>query len=203
MGLILNPYGFGMTIAQQAVATSSLSTITMPTVIAGDLAILFDYTIADAGDVLPTGFSTINNLGNTTQRLRGSYKICDGSESGATVTGCNGASGNSKVLYTFRGSKAITTATRSVVNTENAGAGAPAAQTVLSGAGAAPLIIVGADGAVSAENLTGSTAFDGTQTSNDLIVGYKIHNSSPANHTVDADDGGTNNLLMSCFFECS
>ncbi len=62
-----------------------------------------------------------------------------------------------------------------------------------------PLIIFGADGAVSSENLTGSTAFTGTTTEVNLIAGYKPVNSSPSNHTVAAADGGTNNILASFY----
>lgn len=103
---------------------------------------------------------------------------------------------NRAALVILRPNKPIGSFSAEGFGQEN-GSGNPAAVTVSASGGTAPLVVVGAgwgmDGAVSFT--TASPAFDGTATPSnsggDVILGWKIYNSSPANHTVDVGDTGT------------
>lgn len=188
------------TVAFQASATASAVTITVPTVQAGDLMVLLDY-VRDgaAGLVTPSGWTSIVGFGGTNRKMNASYKIAAGTESGTSITGMNGDVEESKVLLTFRGNVAIASVTAGSVNSQDAGAPAPTNQTVTASGQATPLVIIGAHGADTSDNLTGSTTFDATVGINEITTGYKVSNSSPANHTVAATDGGSGNMLASFY----
>lgn len=205
-------------LAQQASATSLTGSITVPTVIAGDLGILDDYTQRSAADVTavnPSGWTQYGTVsvfpgpGSFGYRRIISYRIFDGTESGSSVTGMDSTFDN-KVMVTFRANEPIV----SVTPTGFSGANAsiietdPAAQTVASGSGAAPLIVLGhyASQGLQVDPRTftvgGSAAKDG-EVAGDvyLYVAWKVYLSSPADVVVDQDDEGAINLLLSGYLQ--
>lgn len=205
----------GMTLSQVASATSTGATITGPASIqAGDLLVLWDRAFDSGGPlpstVVPTGFTSISNVNDGVEiRAILSYKIADGSEASASLTGMSGATDVDKALYVFRGDPVIETATPldvegQIVDTN------PTSHTVGASAGAVPLVIIA--GYATADFTEGgpidprtfSPAKDGEITpATDLYLAYKIYNSSPADVTVDMDDEGINNTLVTCYIEAS
>jgi hypothetical protein len=108
-------------------------------------------------------------------------------------------------MLTFRPDTAINDVTISTWNAESTAAD-PASQTVTASGQPVPLIVFGAAGAIQtgAAFSTASPAFDNTIIANSrLRVGYKIYNASPANHTIDMNDLGSDNSLASGFIRLS
>ena len=180
-------------------AGSSSSTIVIPASAAvGDLAILFDHGNQTGGtsDVIPTGWTGLVTDAGSPDRIRCSYKKLVGGDPGATITGLNATSVN-KLMLVFRPTFSITTITPSTwlaqVTTGN-----PASQAVSASGQATPLVVCGGAGVFDATAVfsTASPAFDAEIASSnaDIIVGYKIYNSAPVNHTIDMDDLGRNGL---------
>lgn len=200
------------TIAQIATATSTATTITAPAgIIAGDLLVLLDKglnALATAPvTVIATGFTSISNitasLGASGIRQILSYKLADGSEGGASLTGLSGNLRN-KALYTFRQTPAAIVANVGSVNGEIT-AGNPVAQTVTSGSGALPLVVIGGYASGSAiDPRTFSPAKDGElERGTGMYLAYKIYNAEPADVTIDMDDEGADNELQSCYISLS
>jgi hypothetical protein len=118
MLMLNNLIGFGagggiVAVVQQDSATSTASTITWPSVKAGDIAVLHDYAASAASTptaVTPDGFTNACDSSNATLRAMTSWKLCTGAESGS-LTGMNGNVSNRKAMVTaasrstIRGSK--------------------------------------------------------------------------------------------------
>lgn len=197
-------------LVQQGSATSTAETITAPASIdAGDLLILHDAALGGAGapgSVIPSGFTSIvdSNLSKFKSIL--SYKIADGTEDSASLTGMNGSTFNAKALYQFRGDVPITSVALSTVNSE-ATADNPASQNVSASGGTSPLIVIGAYGTSSSAGVdprTFSPAKDGEISGSvEQYLAYKIYNSSPADVSIDMDDEGSTNILYSLYIEAS
>lgn len=195
----------GLPIAFRASATSLTSTITVPSGIqSGDILVLHDTatnatTIPTA--VVPTGFTSILNEAFTTQRRTiNSYKIANGTESGTTITGMNGANTNAKILLVFS-AKANTVNVKSV-NYQCTDAD-PTSQTITASAGRPALVAIGfIRNLLGNANTTMSPTEDGTVSLASVHYGYyKIYNQSPQNVTFDTNDGGTQNILISYYIE--
>jgi hypothetical protein len=189
-------------------ATSTSSTITIPAAAqAGDVAILFDYAQASSGiptDIVPTGWTGIITATSAQLRSRISYKILAAGEPGTSVTGLDGDV-EDKVMLVFRGNIAATAVSAEDWALECTSAN-PSSQTVnASTLGTAPLVVLGmaAHTAATAAFSTASPAFDATvlNSDSDIIAGYKIYNSGPADHSVDMNDLGSFNALGSGFLE--
>ncbi len=212
--------GVPLTLAGQASANAqgtsgTAATIACPTVIAGDLIVL--YNIVENGDgvtptaVAPSGFTTARNdsVNPPGGRALCWYKIAAGTESGSTLTGMVSSADplptvNAILVATFRGSRPIAS-----VSLQSAAGQAtqsnPSAQVVTSGSGVAPLIVIAA--ATGTANLTGfsfSPSSDGNTTTSGSIstLQWKIYNSSPVDVTVDFGDRGTN-YLQTFYLACS
>ncbi len=195
-------------------ATSTGASVTGPAgILTGDLLVLFDRAIA-AGSatppttVLPSGFTSISNSPGSNAspnavRSIVSYKIADGSEASASLTGMNGST-NGKMLAVFRGDVHVSAVLPSTPNAETTD-GNPASQNVAASGGATPLIVVAGYGSGSAiDPRTFSPAKDAEiNSATTRYLAYKIYNSSPADVTVDMDDEGDLNSLQSCFISCS
>lgn len=191
-----------------ASATSIAGTITIPAgAQPGDVAILFDVALNASivpTDVVPTnwtGIITDTDSGGNPRRVRISYKILAAGEPGASVTGMDDTN-DDKVMLVFRGNAPITT-----VSAEDWAAQAttadPSAQTVNASGQLTPLVVFGMSfTGTTAAFSTASPAFDATvaASGDDLLVGYKIYNTAPADHTIDMADL-TNNILASGFLE--
>lgn len=180
---------------------ASAETIAWPGGIqAGDVAILSDeaLSVGTVTPVTPSGFTGIVSVGGASNKPLHmlSRKILDGTETGS-ITGMNGGLGNGKLLRIFRGNKPIVSVTASSWNSE-ATDGDPSSQAVAAPS-AAPAVVIGmAYGSSGSETFsTASPAFDATQaygTGATSIGGYKIYNSAPAGHTIDAVDNNINML---------
>lgn len=200
------------TLSIRASATSTAATITGPaSITAGDLLVLWDMATNAATlptSVIPTGFTSIVDftVGSVRKGIA-SYKIANGSEASASLTGMNGNTTNDKALYVVQGNQAIASATPTDVGSEGT-TGNPVAQTVTSGSGAAPLIVFGcygSSGIIDPRTFTvgGVGAKDGEiNPDTDLYLAYKIYNSSPADVVVDMDDEGTN-IMASFYIACA
>ena len=194
-----------------ASATSTGANITIPAgAAAGDLAILVDCGLqGNPGPslVIPSGFTQVANTApSNTRRMTTSRKVLVGGDPSSSITGMNGLGSNDKVLLVFRPDAAINSVTQSTWHTPSQTNANPPSQSVVASAGDPPLIVIGAaSNSTSASAFsTASPAFDGTVTSsNRLIVGYKIYNSSPANHTIDMNDLGAANVLQSGYIAVS
>lgn len=201
-----------------ASTTSTASaTITAPaTINAGDLLILADSARNGVGaptTVVPAGFtSIINTLLDTVVsgqvRNIASYKIADGTEDGATITGMNGTITDTKIMLQFRRDPVTSVASVEDVTGEGT-TGNPASQTVNALGQVPPLIVFAVYKATSSsvDPRTFSPAKDAEVNANDaggpddLWFAYLIYNSSPADVTVDMDDEGIGNLLQSFLIE--
>lgn len=192
----------GLEISYFGAAQSSASNVTWPASIqAGDAAFLFDANRGGSlpAEVIPTGFTKITGDNGTFSRGTVSYKLCVGTETGS-LTGQNGSIQNAKILIVFRGSRQINTITIGSANAEVA-SGNPASQSVTASGQVAPLIVLGQacydSGTVTFS--TASPAFDSTFGTGVQLVGYKIYNTAPANHSIDQNDGGSFNFLTSFY----
>ena len=223
MLMVTELIGFGATtagaaavtsIVKQAEATSTTSTITAPAdIIAGDMLVLLDRAHGSSlpTDVTPTGWTTLNNQSNgSTTRQNLSYKLAVGTEASSSITGMNGADNNWKIMQVYRPNVAATTLTAGggVGTITN---GDPAAQTITSSAGAAPLVVFGGYGVNDANvidprtfTVGGSAAKDGeTANSTELYLAWKIYNTSPADVVIDQEDEGGQNTLNGGYVSAS
>jgi len=202
--------GVFTTLSLRTSATSTAATITVPaSVVAGDILVLADRSRNNSNGsaptkVVPSDFTEVaDNLRNET-RLITSYKLADGSEAGNSLAGMN-ENVNTKALYVFSGDAAIASLALKSVASEDTN-GTPATQTVTSGSGAAPLVVMGAygtfNGAIDPRGF--SPAKDGEiSPAQELYLAYKIYNSSPANVDVSMGDEGFRNMLHSWYLEAA
>jgi hypothetical protein len=184
-------------------ARSLTANITIPAAAQpGDFGILFDCgaSVGIPSDVTPTnwtGFVSTTITGTT--RLRVSRKILVAGDPNLSLTGIN-ATDDRKILLVFRGTSPFHLST---VPTWGADAqtGNPSSQVVAAAGIACPVIVFGmvcdADGGGVAAFTANSPAFDGTlaTTDGDMVVGWKIYNGGPVNHTIGMGDLGSANVL--------
>jgi hypothetical protein len=198
------------TISQVASATSAATTVTGPaSIIAGDLLVLLDmaFNATLPASTVPSGFTIIWDQNDTvSQRTIMSYKIATGAEASASLTGMAGSALVNKQLYVFRGDSAI--AAVSVLDVDSQfTSGNPTAQTITSGSGVAPLVVLAgysADTAINPRTFTvgGVAAKDGELAHGVLAyLAYKIYNAAPANVVIDMDDEGGSNNLGGCYIQ--
>lgn len=190
-------------------AESNASTITIPaSAQENDYAILVDFASIDPGTVVPTDWTQLYTDTALAVDVTISWKKLTVSDPGATITGANGGTSNSKLMLVFNpGGRTSFTNNDASGNTT---AGDPTSEaTTTANSGATPLIVIGIATTNAALNpasfSTESPAFDATvaHTDTKIIVGYKIYTSSPANHTIDQADNGTGNTVHIHFVEMS
>jgi len=192
-----------------ASATSVSGTITWPGGLqAGDVAFICDWLRQSSGtptEVVASGFTKIFSDGNTgtnSQHMLLEYKILTGSESGS-LTVQDGTSADGKVMLIIRGNEAIARVTASTPTNSGVTASNPSPQDILASGGTPPLIALGCFGASSAISpRTWSPSPDGEvgSSNNQCWVGYKIYNSSPADHSIDMDDEGSQ-IMMGLYLQ--
>ena len=183
-----------------ASAVSSSSSITWPGGLqAGDAAFLVDYVRGSSPTIIDhtaSGFTAIASA--TAGDGRAWRKILTGSESGSFTVASSITEG--AILLIFRGNMPIASITESTFNSQYT-SGDPSPQTVTAVGGAVPLVVIACTAGSSGGPAftTASPAFDATVSNSGptVVAGYKIYNSSPANHTVDAADVGLGNYLIS------
>lgn len=189
------------------------TTITGPaTIQAGDLLVISDVVYLKSGtptSVVPADFTAAQNFTGVNGRLILSYKIATGAEASASITGMtmNGTTlFGSKIMFVFRGNTPITTASDASGGAEGT-TGNPAAQNVAASGGTPPLVILAAyatRGAI--DPRTFSPAKDGELqrtaiNSVDHWLAYRIYETAPANTSIDMDDEGGNNILVSRYIQ--
>lgn len=195
-----------------ASAVSNANTITIPAgAQAGDFAILFDHAYnagVSPSAVVPTDWTswaaaTSLDAGADAATGQISYKILVTGDPGTAITGMNDTS-EDKVMFVFRGNTTITTVTAAGKQTLMSAAN-PASITTTASAGVAPLVVCGVAACVSstAAFVTESPAFDATVATADadMIAGYKIYNTAPADHTIDMNDLGAINWQAATYVE--
>lgn len=195
-----------LTFVDSAVSTGS--TITVPaTAAVGDIAFLFDtgrQASPGPASVVPAGWTPIaETVPSNTLRIITSRRVLTSGEPGSTVTGINASTFVSKVILVFRPNATILTVTHSTWNTVPETNGDPASQSVLASGGVAPLIVFGlvTTTGTPAFNASTTPAFTATVSSGNIIVGYRISNSAPADQTLDMDDLGNANNMQSGWVE--
>ena len=208
MGMIINPYAFGsvaltLTLVDSGVASST--TIALPTGWAeGDLAILYEYAIDDGTVTLgsdPAGWTLISKE-DTLSGAKGRmfYRVLQSGDSSPN-TGTTADEVNTGIIA-YRPSRPIVAVTPSTWNKQGT-MGNPSPQTVSASAGVVPIVVAALAGGLSNSFgfSTASPAFDIDNT-NDSGNAYfhsaaKLYNSSPSDHTIDMNDQGSRNVLMS------
>lgn len=142
-------------------------------------------------DVTPSGWTKLitgtSTYGSDSVRMGAFARIIQSGD-GSTVTGLpSGGYSNQAVLLTFRPSAPISSLT---------GGGwsiGLTARSVAASAGVAPLVVIGATLGTGPPTLSGSPAWDATMSvdsARDITAGYKIYDSSPADHS--SISGGAN-----------
>lgn len=229
MGLIINQYRFTpkvATITQQSSATSTTSSITIPSGTNGkDILIMgvrmqgADGSNADPVASTPSGWTLIKSVTlstGTTPTVDSSsavyWKYAAGtfgsgsSDASASVTPWATYTPGGIAMYTFRCDISPTTVTSFSVNGVDQQTN-PASQTVAGSSNSAPMIIIGwygvnGDGTVTVDprtfTVSGSAAKDGEiNPRTNMYMAYKVYNSSPADVAIDMDDEGNHNTLIS------
>lgn len=203
----LNGFGVGSIITKVAEATSSLSTIVVPSSVGvGQLIVLFQRAVNTSGTpatVTPSGFTSANVATLTTNKIQLSYKLSDGSEGGTTLSGMNGTSTNRKILLVFgyANCKRFNSVTLNQAEGQITD-GTPTNQVkTFSGVISPSIVVLGArgDGVQIAQM---SPLEDGELTEGGIttLMKYKIYQGNPQTTTLSLADGGTFNSLQSCYF---
>lgn len=191
-----------------ASATSGSSTITIPaSAQVGDLAILCDFTISASsiGSATPSGWNVIIDDGGAASgwytRAHMVYRIIQTGDPGSSVSGLSAEYNEEKIMLVFRANSKINSVHFGSVNNERTGNN-PSPQTVTTTGVETPLVVLGFYGCGSSGSISPRTftpAADGEiSSSGQGYVKYKIYNSSPADHSVDMDDEGVQQM-QSCF----
>jgi hypothetical protein len=188
--------------------TSSTSSISLHgSAAAGDLAILIDAAWGDTepAEVNPwtQSFLEYTAIGASS---RGKFIInhrvlTAGDITAGSATGMNDDR-DVKIMLIFHPDNPITTVTPASWD-GHVTSNAPSVATIASGSGAVPLVVIGmavdGDTATAPAFSVASPAFDAQVTATGDVcgmrVGYKVYNSSPANHDVDMADAGAVNML--------
>jgi len=174
---------------------------------AGDIAVMFCRAVNSSGaptDHLPSGWVNGPNNNDVTVRR---YKIMAGiltagDITAGSITGVTGDSSARSVMSIFRPNAPATTLAFQDLGSEVQD-GNPSAQTIAAAAGSAPLIALagyGSSGTISPRTWTGGTATEANQTNLAYLLN-EIMNSTPGDRTVDMDDEGNGNGLLSCYLE--
>lgn len=194
-----------LTLIGQANANSA--TVTLPVgSTTGDLTIFLQGIRNEPGNLslgLPSGYERMASIapGSNDMASQACYKVLTGGETNI-VTGSTGGTGIATFVLVYRPSRPISSVTYSTWLTTRSG-GNPAAQVIAMAGQDVPIVglALGAAEGGSWNFTTNSPPFDDTPTrsagSQYSRMGYKLYNSSPADHTVDYDDEGANNTLIS------
>ena len=190
--------------------TSTTGSVTVPSSArSGDFALFIDRdgnaTGTPPSQVSPSGWDFIDTIAATvtggSARSSIFHKILTSSDPGATVTGMNNGFAR-KIILVFRPDCGITSVT--IGSYAEYLANGTNSQTITSGSGAAPLVVI-AHMACNVGQTLNTRSFTPTQ---DATVSsaasqearYKIYNSSPANVTAALSASRGGNTLQSFYF---
>lgn len=198
-----------------ATATSTASTIVAPADIrSGDLLVLIDaptYPGSGSSGSSPAGFTTLAStaFGGWFNGVQKSAKIANGTEGGTTITGMNGTTSNSKVLFVFRGNSSVASFT--VLNpAESATNGNPGTLSVSNSGPIGPAILVCTASTYSAATVSfeapfTTPAFDVVNNSvSRLCVGLTTLGYNEAftgSQAIDMTDYGSGNILTGLWLQ--
>jgi hypothetical protein len=197
-----------ITLVYVAHTTSAAASIVAPAAInAGDLLILVQRGRDSASiptSVVPGDFTTVNSSGVNQVQLNICYKIADGTEDGATITGIDGNADDGKVLWQYRANAPIISLTAAGWVSINSSS-APAQQTIAASGGTGIVLGISAfscnSSLGSVDPRTTSITPDHEATASTAFYSHDyIQISSPANYTIDMLDEGNNNSLFGCYF---
>lgn len=174
---------------------------------AGDLLVMKVYrtnTFVSAPFPTTPNWTEIYNVNSSSHADGLRYYLADGTESGPVQIGSTPSS-TRQALSVFRGNVPITGVNVQDVQGSTLDTGDPAPKTILSGAGLAPLIVLGGYGSSNGtvvDPRSMSPAKDGEHGVDNNWVAWKIFNSAPSDVTIDMEDEGTN-MLGGCYLELS
>ena len=192
--------------------TLDFSSLSAGAIQENDVALFIDHCGATDPPtaVTPSGFTNVINDSGEAEpgtRAMANWKKLAGSE--GSVTGMNASTGgvnpdNNKIGLVFRPSRDFTTLTVSTPQTSGITDANPSSITVDPSADPLASVLIGVAGVYvgTATFSTASPAFDAeiNISDNDLRVGYKIYNTSPASHSIDINDLGSCNWLAGFYF---
>jgi hypothetical protein len=195
-------------------SSTGSSTVVLPTGIqAGDVIVLLDSkgsVFTSPALVVPAGFTQIATVtgtdGSIGLRNTMSFKIADGSEGGATITGMAGNVTPQMLVVVFRPDRRVLAIALGDVETvfDN---GNPASRVISASAGTPPLILVaGYNAAAAIDPRTFTPAKDGeAANATTQYIAWKFYNkgSSPADHTIDMDDESSSNCMITAYLQAT
>jgi hypothetical protein len=175
--------------------------------VAGDLVIMFCRGADETGDVTPPDWVVANMQTSGTVRAKMMAGVLTATDiSNGYVAGVKGTTRTQGILTTLRPAIPITSLawfdTDGQITTGN-----PASQAIAASVGDAPLVVAAAmfsSGAIDPRTWTGGTPTEYQQASGTglgIWLLHQIFNSSPADITVDMDDEGSTNVLLSGYLE--
>lgn len=205
------------TLSLVASTTSTTNTIVVPTITAGDLAIMLNVAQNPDGvsqvppaTVVPSGFTVVHNYtaeavgsGDDVQRSIASTKILTGTESGTTLNLLNGDRDSAVLMILRKSTGAVSSVTVRALSGGGSQSDPTPITTDLTSYGK-PLIFIasyGGDG-ISAANATSTptlTQIVAGTNSNQLIAGYKIYNPADALESVTIDQPDIDVNIMTSF----
>lgn len=173
----------------------------------GDIAVMFDWAVGGtiAGGT-PSGWTVAQSVTGAGGEAGVYYKVLVGGDVGATITGLTTATIRRQIISVFRPDDDI-----DGVTTGSGGAFSgstdPPNQSVAASGQATPVLVVAGQGASGTVDMSSSPGFDGViddplDATPNSRFGYKIYNSSPANHTISSSLTGSN-ALLSCYIRVS
>jgi hypothetical protein len=176
------------------------STIVIPaTVQEGDVAVLFDST-ATGATATPTGWSSILSLNNTFETSV-SYKILGSSDAGTTITGQTNTTYSIKIMFVFRPSSSVSTATISSLVNSGETSATPAQQTVTSSTEDPQTIVFGMIRAYQTQPFIDETTwtdsvYQSEGSGNHMKVFYEIQSTNATRTITASADYGAYNFTM-------
>lgn len=193
-----------LTAVASATGDSTTQVAVPGTAQAGDLGVMFDYAGSGAAGGVPSGWTGAQSVTGSGGTAIISYKKLVGGDVGATITGLTTAAIRRQTIVVFRPDNDID----AVADGSGGGysdIGDPPDQTVAMAAQATPVLAAAQMGATGTIDLGSSPAFSTTidNPGTDQRVGYRIYNSSPADHTITATGDGGSKVVVSTYIRVS
>lgn len=212
-----NLIGFGVqrgkgVLSEVSLTGSALSDsgnyVLWPTVEPGDVAVFYNRANGSGATpdaVTPTGFTTALSLEYGVRRFITSWRLCDGTETGAIYGMTTNVVTRRVFLLIFRGNVPVQTVTLGTGVGDELTSNDPTPRVIPSGSGTPPLLTLGVYSCATAPVYTRSftPAKDGEVGIADARdwVAWKFFLESPSNVTVDMPDSGSNNYLAGLSLE--
>lgn len=174
---------------------------------AGDLCILQSGSVTTSTPSAPAGFTALVATASATNNCLIAYKVLTAADILAgSVKGISGGSGtNRAVIAVFHPN----TPFKSLLGGGAQGQGTsgdPVAQTISATSATPPVLLLGCGYATALIAMSGTLTTSGSvvagSNSNHWLV-YEFQVGSTANRTIDCNDGGTANILQSCYLQLS